>query len=127
MTQQDPTEDMGGGPGPRTRRGSFGITGALILIVLGVFLFLANQGILGWDQWWQYFLIAAGLALVVSASTRLGGRSPRFPARRLIFGLILIGLGIMFLMGATALWPLLIIAVGLAMLVAALLRRRSPS
>jgi chromate transport protein ChrA len=107
------------------RRGCLGVPGALFIIALGVLLLLDNQGIIGRNRWWQYLLIAVGVAMLVSAGARYlrSARSQRPPFGRLICGLILIGIGAAFLIGATTLWPLLIIAAGVTILAGALLRR----
>jgi hypothetical protein len=108
------------------RHGSPGITGALIVIVLGVLLYLANQGILDWDKWWQYFLIGIGIVFLIDAAVRSSGETDRrFLVGRLFAGLILIGVGVTFLAGGSAYWPLIIIVVGVAMLITALIRRQS--
>ncbi len=103
---------------------SHGILGGLIVITLGLLLFLANQGIIGWDIWWQYFLLGLGIVFLIDGGVRyLRGEPRAVLIGRLVPGLILMGIGITFLVGATAFWPVIIIAAGIAILISALVRR----
>jgi len=128
MTEQRP--DTSNTPSDSDRRydrhhyRSSGILGGLILLALGILLFLANQGVIGWDIWWQYFLVGLGAAFLIDCAVRYFQDHQSFLRGRLIAGIILIGIGVVFLAGVTTLWPVIIIVVGLAVLLSGLLRRR---
>jgi len=92
--------------------------------VLGVSLLLANQHVIGWDIWWQYFLVGLGSVFLIDAAIQyFRDRRPFFQGK-VIAGIILIGIGVVFLAGVDVLWPVIIIVVGLAVLLGGLLRRR---
>jgi hypothetical protein len=104
--------------------GISGIGVGVFLLLLGILLFLANQGILAWDKWWQFLIIGIGLILIVDSLIRYQRDSVReIRIGRLIAAIILIGVGIAFLVGNAAWWPLIIILVGVAIIVGGLLRR----
>ncbi len=107
-----------------SRRGSPGIFAGLVLLVLGVLFLLANQGIIGWDVWWQYFLVGLGAAFLIDGGVRYLRGERESLLGSLIPGLVLIGIGLVFLAGAFAWWPLVIIAAGVIILLSGLLRHR---
>ena len=109
------------------------VIGALVLIWLGV-VFLAMQNpemirlpfSISWDNFWAFFLIGLGALLILEALLRV-----IFPTRRhiigpLIWGIILLVIGVAGLfpgMGVEKLWPLALIAGGLGLLLTNVLRR----
>ena len=96
----------------------------LILILLGVLLFMANQGILSWSDWWKYFLIGLGGIFLIDAAIR--GASGNFRGLimgRIVSGFVLIAIGVFFLFGFTTWWPIILIVVGIGIIAAGLLRR----
>jgi hypothetical protein len=100
------------------------VMGGLILLVLGTLLLLANQGVLDWGGWWQYFLIGLGGVFIIDWAIRyLTGERTIFSGK-LIAGIILIGVGAIFLTGVSVFWPVILIVVGMVVLLAGLLRRR---
>lgn len=101
------------------------ILGGVFLILLGVLLFLATQGILSWDKWWQFLIIGLGIIFLIDSVIRYqkeGSRGFRFG--RLIAGIVLIGVGVAFLLGNVFWWPLIIVVVGVAIIVGGLVRSR---
>lgn len=107
--------------------------GALILIWLGVTLLLANLGTFAWIQWenfWAWFMLGIGGIFILEVLIRLVVPGYRRPiGGRLIAGVILlaIGAGFTFLpFDIGKLWPLIPIAIGLAILFGALFRPRRP-
>ena len=103
--------------------GLSGISGGVFLILLGVLLFLATQGTLSWDKWWQFLVIGIGVILLADSLLYRRGNAGEFRSGRLIAGIILIGVGIAFLLGSVAWWPLIIIVVGVAVIIGGLLKR----
>ena len=109
------------------------VIGALVLIWLGV-VFLAVQNpemirlpfSISWDNVWAFFLVGLGALLILEALLRV-----IFPAHRrivgpLIWGIILLVIGVAGLfpgMGVEKLWPLALIAGGLGLLLTNVLRR----
>ena len=102
-----------------------GVVFGLILAVLGVTLFLAGQGHISWDDWWKYFFIGLGVVFLIEVLVRYARPAYRRPMfGRLVAGLILICVGVAFLVGIGTWWPLILVAVGLAIVFYVLLRRR---
>ncbi len=96
----------------------------LVLILIGVLFFLQNQGLIGADRWWQYFLVGLGIIFLIDAAFRYRQGPDEGAARgRVIVGVILMGIGIVFLAGASAWWPLILIVVGVAVIAGGLWRR----
>ena len=103
--------------------GISGIGAGLLLVLLGVLLFLATRDILSWDKWWQYLIIGVGIILLADSLLYRRRDASEFRIGRLIAGIILTGIGIAFLLGSAAWWPLIIIVVGVAVTIGGLLRR----
>ncbi len=123
MTQQTMTQETGHQES-RYNHMLSGIFGGLVLLVLGTFLLLANQGVVEWGNWWQYFIIGLGGVFIIEWAVRyLTGERPVHNGR-LIAGIILIGVGIIFLTGITQMWPAILIVVGLVVLVSGMFRNR---
>lgn len=110
---------------PESKRSPFPrITGALILILLGVLFLLAEMDRISWADWWAYFLVGLGAIFLLEAlirSTSASGR--KAVGGRLVAGLVLIVIGGSHLIGLMEWWPLILIAVGVALLLSAFLRR----
>jgi len=95
-----------------------GIFTGLVLIVLGLSLFTATHGWISWESWWQYFLIGLGVILIFSAFIRsFNPEKHQGLIPRLISGLILICIGVAFVFGLSNWWPIIIVAVGLAVVI----------
>ena len=104
--------------------GISGIGAGVFLLLLGILLFLTNRGILSWDKWWQFLIIGIGIILLVDTLVRYQKDSAReIRIGGLIVAIVLIGVGVAFLVGNTAWWPLVIILLGVAIIVSGLLRR----
>jgi hypothetical protein len=106
------------------RRPHSGITGGLILILLGVLFLLTEMGRIGWADWWAYFLVGLGgiflLEAAIQAASAEGRR--RIPGR-IAAGLILVVIGGAHLIGFMAWWPLILIAIGIVLVISPLLRK----
>jgi len=99
-------------------------TGGLVLILIGLVLFAANQGWVQWGDFWAYFLVGLGLIFLVETAIRFAMPEYRRPVGgRLVVALVLIAVGLGGIFGFTRLWPLILIAIGLGILIRGLLRR----
>jgi hypothetical protein len=101
---------------------------ALILIWAGVMLLVSNFGwFTGYEglQPWAVGFIGAGVIVLLTAAFRLVVPAYRRPlAGNLIFGVILIGIGLGEVVGWFIIGPLVLIGIGVAALLGGLLRRR---
>ena len=109
------------------------VIGALVLIWLGV-VFLAVQNpemvrlpfSISWDNVWAFFLVGLGALLILEALLRVMFPAPRRIVGPLIWGIILLVIGVAGLfpgMGVEKLWPLALIVGGLGLLLTNVLRR----
>ena len=109
------------------------IIGALVLIWLGVVLLAAQNSemirlpfSISWDNVWAFFLVGLGALLILEALLRVIFPAPRRIVGPLIWGIILLVIGVAGLfpgMGVEKLWPLALIAGGLGLLLTNVLRR----
>ena len=103
--------------------------GGLVLIWLGiVFAIAVSQPSVGWENWWNYFLAGLGIILVLEGIL-LGARRGSFaPFYGLIVGgaiVALIGIGPLF--WTYAIWPYIVIVLGIFVILVAIFgRRRAP-
>jgi MFS family permease len=105
------------------------ITGALILIWLGISFYLAQSGRVGWENWWQIFLVGLGAVLILQGILRYA-RTRRPFIGPIIGGVVLMLIGLSFFAGANGVdfWPLILVAIGVIVLFSALAgRRRVPN
>ena len=104
------------------------ITGGLILIWLGITFFLSQNNYISSDNWWAYFLMGIGAILILQGVLRFGmSRRPFIGS--FIGGVVLMIIGFSFVQGFSAnLWPLILVAIGAAVMLSATLgRRRRPA
>ena len=102
-----------------------GVVFALILLLLGVLLTLAVQERIPWDEWWKYFLIGIGVIFLIEVLVRYTKPAYRRPVfGKFIAGLILICIGVAFIGGFGNWWPLIIVAVAVAILLKILFGRK---
>lgn len=105
---------------------------AIILIWAGLVLLAENAGLLAGlriqdtrIEAWPVILIGAGVILLLEILVRLLVPSYRRPiSGTFIFAAILIGSGLGNLFGWAAIWPLIIIAIGVSLLLRGLIWRR---
>ena len=101
---------------------------ALILIWVGFMLLAANLGLFdGLEMFpaWSIGFIGAGVIVLLAAGFRLLVPAYRRPLTgNLIFGLILIGIGLGEVIGWLIVGPLVLIAIGVGALLTGLLRRQ---
>jgi len=100
----------------------------LIVILAGVALLSANLGTfrwLTWDNVWSVIFIGAGLLFLLEVVLRLLLPAYRRPIRgRVILAFVALAIGIGGFIGWELTWPLIVIAVGLAIILGVFLRPR---
>lgn len=122
-------DEKGGGEGmeEKWRRDPIsGVVFGLIVLALGVLLTLAARNVISWDDWWKYFLIGIGVAFLIEVLIRRlkpAYRRPMFG--RFVTGLILICLGVAFVGGFGTWWPLIIVAIAVAILIRLVLFKKT--
>jgi len=100
------------------------ITGGLILILLGVLFLMSEMGRVSWTDWWAYFLVGLGAIFLLEGLIRAFSAEGRRSAwGRLVAGLILVVIGGSHLIGFEEWWPLVLIAVGVGVLISALVKK----
>ncbi|MFQ6109074.1 MAG: hypothetical protein ACE5L7_05930 [Candidatus Aminicenantales bacterium] len=102
-----------------------GITGGLIIILLGVVFLLTTLDYISWGDWWAYFLLGLGVILVLDGVIRVS--SPAYyqhSTGKFIGGAILIIIGAAHVIGWFSWWPLILIAVGMILVVTSLRKAR---
>ena len=101
---------------------------ATILIWAGLVLLAENLGLFGRFEWvsaWGLILTGAGLIVLLEAAVRLVIPAYRRPiGGTLIWGAVLLGLGLGNLVGASIAWPLILIAIGVGLLLRGLIGGR---
>jgi hypothetical protein len=102
-----------------------GAVWAIILVWAGLVLLADNLDLfVRWEQFdaWGLILLGAGLIVLLGAALRLLVPAYRRPVGgSLIWGAILLGLGLGNLVGASIAWPLILIAIGVGLLLRGLL------
>jgi hypothetical protein len=105
-----------------------GLILGLIIICAGLALVVVNLGTfpwLTWDNVWSLLFIGAGLLFLLEIVIRLVIPTYRRPIRgRLILAFILLVVGAGGFIGWELTWPLILVAVGLAIIVGVLIRPR---
>jgi hypothetical protein len=114
------------------------VTGGVWLIGLG-FIFLVQQAMdLGWGQAWPLFLVLAGVGTATGSAMALAGRriSPWTIAWALLVPAIMVAIGLLLFVDLAGLaeidafgfisrwWPVILIAVGVLVLIGAVLPRQ---
>jgi hypothetical protein len=103
-----------------------GVVFGLLVLILGVLLTLAVRDVIPWDDWWKYFIIGIGVVFLIELLIRRlkpAYRRPMFG--RFVAGLVLICLGVAFVGGFGTWWPLIIVAIAVAILLRLLLFRKT--
>ena len=101
---------------------------ATVLIWAGVVFLADNLRLFGAWEWfdaWGMILAGAGLIVLLEAALRLLIPAYRRPiGGTLIWGAVLLGLGLGNLFGASVAWPLILIAIGVGLLLRGLIGGR---
>ena len=99
----------------------------LMVILVGVFLLMAVQGIIEWEDLWSYLLLGIGCVLIIDALARCASQAHRRPIFGKVFwGLILIFIGGSGIYGVEGWWPLIIIVMGILIIFRGIGRARRP-
>ncbi|MEJ5292472.1 MAG: zinc-ribbon domain-containing protein [Candidatus Methanosuratincola sp.] len=99
--------------------------GGGVLVVLGSTFWLATTGVISWAIWWAYFLCGLGVLLVLLGihNARSGKDSGPITG-----GVVVLAIGIIAILAwnysLSSWWPLVLIAIGLVVIVSALLAHR---
>jgi len=103
-----------------------GAVWAAILIWAGVALLAENMGLLVRFEWldaWGLILVGAGMIVLLEVVVRLLVPSyRRSVGGTLIFAVILVGMGLGNLFGWDVIWPLILIAIGVSILLRGFIR-----
>jgi zinc-ribbon domain len=101
------------------------IMGALVLIWLGTTLYLQQINYIPSSVWWAYFIAGVGIIIIAQGIMRyLEYHGPYVGSA--IGGAILFLIGLAFITGLSFnFWPLLLVAIGVALIVSAVLGRRN--
>jgi hypothetical protein len=98
----------------------------LIVILAGAALLAANLGTFPWLTWenvWAFIFIGAGLLFLLEVVIRLLLPAYRRPIRgRIILASVALAIGLGGIIGWELTWPLIVIAVGLAIILGVFLR-----
>jgi len=104
------------------------IVWAIILIWAGVVFLASNMGFLGglgMLESWPIVLVGAGVIVLLEAAVRVLVPTYRRPiGGTLFFGFILIGIGLGDLLNTNLVWPLILIAFGLSLLLRGFFKNR---
>jgi len=93
------------------------IVGGLVLIWLGSSFYLAQTGLIAWVGWWAYFLSGLGVIVIIHGVIRYVESGYRHHLTgSLIGGSVLLAIGVTFIAGVRESWPMILIAVGAAMI-----------
>ena len=127
--EKEEKEEKGGGESwdEKWRRDPVDAGGwALILIWAGLVLLVDNLNIFGtrWEAW-PIIFIGAGLIVLLGAAVRLLVPAYRRPIMGgLIFGVILLGIGLGALTNWAVIWSLILIVIGVSVLLRGFFRER---
>jgi hypothetical protein len=113
---------------PESRRNSF--TGAIILIVLGVFFLLQRLGISAFENWWAFFFLIPAISSLGNLIQEIRiGNGFRFSIASSLLGTLFptaIALMFLFDLNWEKYWPLFVILAGLSMILTGLIEEEAP-
>lgn len=99
--------------------------GGGVLIVLGISFWLATSGAISWAIWWAYFLGGLGLLLILLGINNARSGKDSGP---ITGGVVVLAIGIIAILAwnysLSSWWPLVLIALGLVVIVSAVLSHK---
>jgi cation transport ATPase len=105
----------------RRSRPFHGLFGGLVLVLLGVLFLAGQQNWITGSAWWQWLLVGLGAISIVSGLVQY--HAPEYShsrRRRFVWGVALVALGTIFLLGFSHWWPAVLIGAGVAVLLSGL-------
>jgi len=107
---------------PSDRLGA--VFSGLVLILLGITFYMASTGIIGWKEWWAYFLAGLGGIFLIDAAIRSVVPEYKRPVSGRVFvGLLLLAIGGFQILGIMTWWPLILVVFGVWLIFKGLTRR----
>jgi hypothetical protein len=101
----------------RYRFPSHGLFWGLTLVLLGALFLMDQAGWISGGTWWQALLIGLGVIWVIGGLVRYQAGAFRWRGYGSVtFGVILILVGTLFLLGFSHWWPLILIVAGIVFL-----------
>ena len=102
------------------------VTLAIILIWGGIVALISTGNLIsvGWWDGGSVFLVGTGVILLVKAAIRMMPAHRRSVGGTVIIGIILIGVGLGELISWNYVWPIILIAIGVGLVIGIFLRRR---
>lgn len=124
MSQREPAGSPVEGAGHELRRrGMPGLFAGLVLILLGVLLLFQTQGWFISNDWWVFLLLGLGGVFIIDALVRLAQPPPKPRwGGRLVVGLTLLLVGLIFVAGFGQWWPLILVVIGVGVIVKRVVR-----
>jgi hypothetical protein len=101
----------------RRSRPFHGLFCGLTLILFGGLFLADQQGWISGNAWWQWLLIGLGVISIINGLVRY--REPEYHHSRrhkFVWGAGLIAVGVMFLLGFSQWWPLILIGAGITVI-----------
>lgn len=95
----------------------YGLFWGLSLILAGVLFLVHQAGWLAGDTWWQSLLIGLGVISIINGVAHY--RSPAYrwgSYGKFVFGIVLILIGALLMLGVSQWWPVVLIVAGIALL-----------
>ena len=89
----------------------------MVLVLLGVLFLLNETGAINGDTWWQALLIGLGVISIANGIARYFYPGYHWGSfGKIVCGIVLISVGIIFLLGVSSWWPIVLIVAGAAFL-----------
>jgi hypothetical protein len=101
-----------------------GLFWGLLLVLLGILFLADQQGWLTGDEWWHYLLVGLGGVFIIDGLAHLAAGHHPYSFGRFIPGIVLLFVGLAFILGFSAWWPVILIAVGAGILLSFIFRRQ---
>ena len=105
----------------RHSRPFHGLFPGLVLVLLGGLFLAGQQNWISGDAWWQWLLIGLGAISIISGLVQYHAPEYHHSRRhKFVWGVVLIALGTVFLLGFSHWWPAVLIGAGIAVILGGL-------